>query len=206
MINSVPDLDDQLYTREPGAQNDLWLNLEMEWSKLGNNSDNWIGLYVLLVENGTDPVTADIEMDDVINTPLVISGGVVNLVSLTKNIQAFQGEATLINYGFSLSSAPWGPGTFGPAFSGEAAYGAFAMSFSYNNLAVQTITQQNAYTLVNMLGDFAGMLGALVGVDALKTLVLVQLFPKLVMAIYRRATGQTELRESKIPGGRESTA
>eukprot|EP01027_Heterolobosea_sp_BB2_P018686 GEZU01026291.1.p2 GENE.GEZU01026291.1~~GEZU01026291.1.p2 ORF type:complete len:151 (+),score=37.13 GEZU01026291.1:216-668(+) len=44
----------------------------------------------------------------------------------------------------------------------------FAVSFSYQSLSVQTITDQISYTLTNVFGDLSGMFGTLMGLDGIK--------------------------------------
>jgi len=184
-----------LTARYSGSQNDIWIQLFMNWEDIGNQTQNWVGLYILFLEAGTDYVANGITISDVMNAACVVSGGVVNVVSLQKFIQQGWGQPKQTYYNFDVNSAPWGPGTF----SGESGspYSYYAISISFSDLAVQTITQKPAYTIANLLGDFSGMLGVLVGIDLLKIILLISLFPKLIVAIHRKMTGQSSPEEAK---------
>jgi len=58
--------------------------------------------------------------------------------------------------------------------------GYVAVSFAYQELSVTNIVYSPQYTLVNFLGDFAGMIGTLCGLDAVKVLAGVRLVPKCI--------------------------
>lgn len=48
--------------------------------------------------------------------------------------------------------------------------GFVGISFSYETLNVQKITYQYSYSMLNLMGDFAGMLGTLMGLDTIKAM------------------------------------
>jgi len=173
-----------------GSQNDIWIQFSMDWSNIGNQTQNWVGLYVFFLEAGTDPAAAGVEISDVQNSACILAGGVVSVLSLTKIIQTTidPTPTTTINYVSVVNTAPWGPGTFSETGFDSASY--YAVSVSYADLAVQTLTQRHAYTIINVLGDFCGTIGALIGIDVLKVFLLISLLPKFVMAVYRKVTGQ----------------
>jgi len=191
LINGKQDDEDKdlLYAEYPGAQNDLWMELTMNWADVGNQTMNWVGLYVFFMDAGSDPAAEGIEISDVFNSACIVAGGVVNVLSVSKNIQIGWGQPPTTIYQFSINSAPWGAGTFAEGSSYDP-LSEYVISLSYDQLAVQTLTQTHAYKLQNVLGDFAGMFGALLGLDCGKIFLLLCLFPKFCMAVYRKITGQ----------------
>eukprot|EP01113_Clastostelium_recurvatum_P047809 TRINITY_DN858_c0_g1_i1.p1 TRINITY_DN858_c0_g1~~TRINITY_DN858_c0_g1_i1.p1 ORF type:complete len:112 (+),score=14.79 TRINITY_DN858_c0_g1_i1:331-666(+) len=46
--------------------------------------------------------------------------------------------------------------------------GYIGVSFAFKTLSVQTVTYDPQYTLANFWGDFAGMIGTLMGLDVVK--------------------------------------
>jgi hypothetical protein len=58
--------------------------------------------------------------------------------------------------------------------------GIAGVSFAYQFLSVQTIHYAPAYGLVNFWGDFAGMVGTLMGLDAIKVLSAIRIIPVAV--------------------------
>jgi len=190
LINGKQDnTKELLYAEYPGAQNDLWIEMYMDWSDVGNQTMNWVGLYVLLMDAGTDPAEEGVVISDVFNSACILAGGVVNVLSVSKNVQVGWGQPETVFYQFNINSAPWGQGTFaeGGSYNPLSEY---VVSVSFNQLAVQTLTQKHVYKINNVLGDFAGMFGALLGLDCGKIFLLLCLFPKFCMAVYRKFTGQ----------------
>jgi len=54
------------------------------------------------------------------------------------------------------------------------------ITFAYGELSVESIDYSPRYTIVNFFGDFAGMIGTLCGLDAIKVLAGARLIPKLI--------------------------
>lgn len=52
----------------------------------------------------------------------------------------------------------------------------FGLSFAYQTLSKQTIQFSIGYTIDNLFGDFAGMIGTLMGLDTIKVAAGLPLF------------------------------
>jgi len=63
-------------------------------------------------------------------------------------------------------------------------YAFVGVSFSYQSLSVQYITYDYTYTLLNFFGDFAGMIGTLMGLDVIKVSAGI---PVTIVAIRERS-------------------
>jgi hypothetical protein len=160
-----------------GFMNSVDIEIDVNLDQYEPGSFAGVIVHFMPSYNGTEPTYLDVASSTVFAAP-----GVATVIGFRKRITKYYLKEEETFFDSNTNVVIFTPSTDGTPEDVGAAY----ISLCYVELAVEKITQEPAYQIQNLMGDFAGMLGTLVGIDAWSLIIWIEIFPRAVAVIARR--------------------
>jgi len=170
--------DTSLVATSPGFFNSIDLRFDMHLDQYPPG--DLAGLYVFFEERFTTLGKPDIVK--VSGTTTVAVPAFATAISINKRIMTYYLQEPIVYYDAVSNLMALTPDNSTLKDLHSSVY----VSISYNDLATQNTVQEPAYKIQNALGDFAGMLGTLVGVDIWKIIFWVEVFPRFALISHKK--------------------